>query len=62
MSDPARHGMTYQPVVIIGRPAGLLGDPLGTLMSQPTERRSANFSIYSFNYGEVRDMPTIGRY
>jgi len=42
--------------------AGLLGDPLGTLMSQPTERRSANFSIYSFNYGEGREMPTIGRY
>lgn len=31
-------------------------------MSQPTERRSANFSIYSFNYGEVRDTSTIGRY
>lgn len=28
MSDPSRDGMTYQLVVIIGRPAGLLGDPL----------------------------------
>lgn len=63
VSPSERDSMTFLSAVIIDRPAGSHFGPFGDSdESEPTERRSANFSIYSSNYGKVRDTPTIGRY